>query len=98
MNLNGRCRPGRNYFGMKRTYFSILCSYFNARKEEFSTRGEARAVEEGMIREAGERRAGAQMEEMDETLTFGSQSSFDDLGYGGSLFFETNTNFIRKKD
>ena len=29
--------------------------------------GEARAVEEGMIREAGERRAGAQMDEMDET-------------------------------
>ena len=46
--------------------------------------GEARAVEEGMIREAGERRAGVQMEEMDATLTFGSQSSFGDMGYGGS--------------
>ena len=45
--------------------------------------GVARAEEEEMVREAGERRMEEQMEEMDATLAFGSRSSFEDMGRGG---------------
>ena len=46
--------------------------------------GEAEAAETEMICEEGQRRAGEQMEEMDTTLRFDSQSPFDDMGYGDS--------------